>query len=413
MTDKKIAIISSLDTKGEAVEYLKSFIAGKGFTPISVDIGYGSPVTIPAGITVDDAAKAAGSSAEKVRALKDRREMIDIIRKGTIVKLKELCARGDLDGVLALGGMSNSALAAEIMQELPFTLPKLLMSTGASMPGSNRFFGPTGLTMMHSPIDIGALNSLLKAQLNRAAAAIVGMVENEIPASRLAGEKPMVAICTYGYTEKCSQYLAEALNDTYETVNFHASGIPEVTMEKLIEDGLFAGVIDLVPSSITNGLYGGGRTSWERRLEVAGEKGIPQVVAPAGVHTFSRTGLTEAELVPQLKGRKYRFMDAVRCTCYLTNEELVDVASVYAQRLNKAKGPVKFLVPLRGFLSVEKETYDAEAIRGFVAAMRKALKPEIELREVDANIDDPAFAQAVVAAFEEVMGSEKKIHSGG
>lgn len=413
MIDKKIAIISSLDTKGEAVDYLKSFISGKGFTPITVDVGYGSPVTIPADITVDEIARAAGSSAEEVRTLPDRREMIDIILKGAIVKLKELYAAGGLDGVLALGGMSNTSIAAEIMQELPFTLPKLLMSTGASMPGSNRFFGPTGLTMMHSPIDIGALNGLLKAQLNRAAAAMCGMVENEIPASGLSGEKPMVAICTYGYTEKCSQYLAEALNDTYETVNFHASGIAEVTMEKLIEDGLFAGVIDLVPSSITNALYGGGRTSWDRRLEVAGEKGIPQVVAPAGVHTFSRTGVTEDVLVPQLKGRKYYFMDAQRCTVFLTNEEVADVASVYARKLNKAKGPVKFLVPLQGWLSIEKESYNAEAIKGFVHTMRKELKPEIRLIVVDANIDDPAFAQAVVGAFYEAMGSQRKIQRGG
>lgn len=400
---KKIAIISSLDTKGEAVDYLKSFISAKGFTPISVDVGYGSQVTIPADVTVDEIAHAAGSTAEKVRALKDRREMIDIILKGAIVKLKELYGAGSLDGVLALGGMSNTSLAADIMQELPFTLPKLLMSTGASMPGSNRFFGPTGLTMMHSPIDIGALNGLLRAQLNRAAAAMCGMVENEIPSSGLSKDKPMVAICTYGYTEKCSHYLAEALNDKYETVNFHASGTAEVTMEKLIEDGLFAGVIDLVPSSITNAVYGGGRTSWDRRLEVAGEKGIPQVVAPAGVHTFSRTGVTEDVLVPQLKGRRYYFMDAQRCTVFITNEELVDVAAVYAQKLNKAKGPSAFLVPLCGWLSIEKESYDGEAIRLFVDALRGKLKPEIQLMEVDANIDDPAFAQAVVEAFAQVM----------
>jgi uncharacterized protein (UPF0261 family) len=103
----------------------------------------------------------------------------------------------------------------------------------------------------------------------------------------------------------------------------------------------------------------------------------------------------------------------MRCTCYLTNEEVIDVASVYAKKLNKAKGPVKFLVPLRGWISIEKENYNAEAIKGFVKAMRKALKPEIELIEVDANIDEPAFAQKVVEAFEDVMGSEKKIHSGG
>jgi len=407
MSEKSIAILSSLDTKAEAVNYLKEQIADKGFGAITVDVGYGSKVTIPADVTVDDVAKAAGSSAEKVRALKERRGMIDIIQAGAIAKLKSLYSEGSLDGVLALGGMSNTSLAADIMQELPFTLPKLLLSTGASMPGSNRFFGPTGLTMMHSPIDIGALNGLLKVQLNRAAAAICGMVENEMPAYGVAGDKPMVAICTYGYTEKCSQHLAEALNGKYETVNFHASGIPEVTMEKLAEDGLFAGIIDLVPSSITNALYEGSRTSWNRRLEIAGEKGIPQVVAPAGVHTFSRTGLTEEELAPQLNGRKYRFMDAKRATCYLSREEVIDVASVYAEKLNKGKGAVKFLVPLRGWLSIENESYDADTIQGFIRAMRTKLKPEIELREIDANIDAPAFADATVKAFEEVMQTGK------
>jgi uncharacterized protein (UPF0261 family) len=88
---------------------------------------------------------------------------------------------------------------------------------------------------------------------------------------------------------------------------------------------------------------------------------------------------------------------------------VIDVASVYAKKLNKAKGPAKFLVPLHGWLSIEKESYNAEAIKGFVEAMRKQLKPEIELIEVDANIDEPAFAQAVVGAFYEAMGSEKKI----
>jgi uncharacterized protein (UPF0261 family) len=401
MNKKTIAIISSLDTKGAAVDYLRKAIEERGHKPLVVDVGYGGEATIPADISVNDIAKAMGSDAQKVRNLKERRDMIDIVVKGAVVLLKKLYDAGEIDGVLALGGMSNTTLAADIMRELPFSLPKLLLSTGASMPGSNRFFGPTGLTMMHSLVDIGALNGLLRLQLTRAVSAICGMVENE--AAKSAEEKPMVAISTYGYTEKCSQYLEKALDSKYETVTFHASGIPEVTMEKLVEDGLFAGLIDLVPSSITNAAFGGGRTSWDRRLEVAGEKGVPQVVAPAGVHTYSRTGLTEEALVPQLKGRKYYFMDAQRATVWLTSEEMGEVASIYADRLNKGKGPCKFLVPLKGWLSIEKESFDSKGIRLFIEGLKKQLKPGIEVVEVDANIDEPAFAQAVVKAFLEVM----------
>jgi len=401
MEKKTIAIISSLDTKGAAVDYLKDLIAKEGYKPIAVDIGYGGQATCKVDVSIDDIAKAAGSNAEKLRGLKERREMIDLVAKGSAALLKGLHDAGRLDGVLALGGMSNTTLAADIMKELPIALPKLILSTGASMPGSHRFFGPTGVTMMHSVVDIGALNGLLRFQLTRAASTICGMVRSDFVPPEHA--LPMVAISTYGYTENCSQYLAEALKNTYETVTFHASGIPEVTMEKLVEDGLFAGIIDLVPSSITNAVFGGGRTSWDRRLEVAGEKGIPQVVAPAGVNTYSRTGVTEEVLVPQLKGRKYYFMDSQRATVWLSSEELGDVASVYAAKLNKAKGPCKFLVPLRGWLSIERESYDSSGILLFIDSLQKKLKPEIELRVIDANIDEAAFAEAVVEAFREVM----------
>jgi uncharacterized protein (UPF0261 family) len=264
---------------------------------------------------------------------------------------------------------------------------------------------------MHSLVDIGGLNRLLKDQLNRAAGAICGMAEIEILFSRSKKEKPLVAMSTYGYVENSAHYISRALEEKYELIPFHAVGMPEVVMEKLIDDGFFDAVIDLVPSSITNERFSGSRISWPRRLEVAGEKGIPQVVAPAGVDTISRTGFTAEELAPEFKIRKYYYMDALRVTVWLNAEELKDIAGVYAEKLNKAVGPTKFLIPKRGWLSIEKEGsdfYDPEGIQAFVAGLKKKLEAKIEVIEVDANIDDPVFAQAVIAAFEEVVGQGDK-----
>jgi uncharacterized protein (UPF0261 family) len=182
--------------------------------------------------------------------------------------------------------------------------------------------------------------------------------------------------------------------------------MPEVVMERLVGEDFFSGVIDLVPSSITNAKYNGSRISWPRRLEVAGEKGVPQVIAPAGVNTISRTGYTAEELAPEFKVRKHYTMDALRVTVWLNAEELKDIAGIYAEKLNKATGPTKFLIPKRGWLSIEKEGsdfYDLQGIQAFVDSIRGKLKPEIEIREIDANIDDTVFAQAVVSAFEEVI----------
>ncbi len=403
---KKIVIIATLDTKGEEVSYLKELILRRGHQPFIIDIGCGGEARLEADITADEVAQAAGTEIKKLRGSQERREVTEVMIKGAVAKLDALCRTGEVEGMISIGGMSSAVMASSIMKEMPYHIPKLIVSSAAAMPAANRFFGPTGITLMHSLLDISGLNRLLKAQLSRAAGAICGMVEGEIPPPHPAEGKPMVAMSTYGYVENCTRYISQALGGKYELIPFHASGMPEVAMEKLIEEDFFSGVIDLVPSSITNEKFDGSRISWPRRLEVAGEKGTPQVVAPGGVDTISRTGLTAEELAPELKIRKHYFMDALRVTVWLNVEELKNIASIYAEKLNKAVGPTKFLIPKRGWLSIEKEGsdfYDPQGIQAFVDGLKEKLKAEIEVREVDANIDDPVFAQAIVAAFEEVV----------
>jgi uncharacterized protein (UPF0261 family) len=403
---KRIVIIATLDTKGEEVGYLKELILGRGHQPFVIDIGCGGKARLEADISADEVAHAAGAEIEKLWRSQDRVKATGTMVKGAVAKLDALCRAGEVEGMLALGGMSSTVMASNIMKEMPYRIPKLILSSSASMPGLNQLFGPSGITLMHSLVDISGLNHLLKDQLARAAGAICGMVEGVVPPDSPGEEKPMVALSTYGYTDNCARCVHQALEGKYELIHFHAVGMPEIAMEKLIEEDFFSAVIDLVPSSITNDRFNGSRSSWPRRLEVAGEKGIPQVVAPGGVDTFSRTGYTAKELAPELKVRRHYFMDALRGTLWLTTDELRDIAGVYADKLNKAVGPTKFLIPKRGWLSIEKEGskfYYPEGIQAFVDGLRGKLKPEIELIEVDANIEDPVFAQAVVKAFEEVV----------
>lgn len=403
---KTIVIIATLDNRDQEVSYLGELISRRGYQPLIIDIGFRGEPRLEADITADDVAKAAGEKIEKLRDPQERKRATEVMIKGAIAKLDALCRAGQVAGIIAPGGLTTLGMASGIMREMPYQIPKLIVSSAASTPGVNRFFGPTGITIMHSLIDIRGLNRLLKVQLSRAAAAICSMVEAEISPSYPEEEKPRVAMSTYGYVDNCSRYIRELLGEKYELIGFHATGIPEVAMEKLIEEDFFSGVIDLVPSSITNEKFGGSRTSWSKRLEIAGEKGIPQVVATAGVDTISRTGFTAEELAPELKIRKHYFMDAQRVTVFLNKADLKNIASIYAEKLNKAVGPTKFLVAKRGWISIEKEGsdfYNPQGIQAFVDGLKGKLKSEIELIEVDANIDDLAFAQAVVDAFEEVM----------
>ena len=53
----------------------------------------------------------------------------------------------------------------------------------------------------------------------------------------------------------------------------------------------------------------------------------------------------------------------------------------------------------------DSEYFEPESIRAFVDVLKKELKPEVEIREIDANIDTVEFGQAVLAAFREVTMS--------
>ncbi len=405
---KSIVIIVTLDTKSVEAAYLRDRILELGHRPLIIDVGCGGLPKMEADISAAEVAQAADADLDSLRTSRDRDMATGAMIRGAVIKLTALCQAGEVEGLISIGGMSSAVMASRIYREMPYRIPKLLLTTAASMPQANQFFGPSGVTVMHSLVEVAALNRLLMGELARAAGAICGMVEGQALVKLPAVLKPMIAMSTNGWVETPAQYLAKELTDRYEIVRFHGTGLPEVVMEKLIEEDYFSAVIDLVPSSITNERFDGSRISWPRRLEVAAEKGIPQVVAPSLVNVISRTRDASAALAEEMKIRKYYFMDSLRILLWLTKEELTDIASVYAEKLNKATGPTKFLIPMKGWLNVETEDseyFEPESIRAFVDVLKKELKPEVEIREIDANIDTVEFGQAVLAAFREVTMS--------
>ncbi len=320
---KRIAIIVTLDTKSEEAAYLRERILELGHQALIIDVGCGGLPQMEADITAVEVAEAAGRRSRGSPGLARPRhgDRCHDPRRGR--RSWTLCAEaGEVEGLISIGGMSSAVMASSIYRDMPYRIPKLLLTTAASMPQANRFFGPSGVTVMHSLIEVGALNRLLMGELARAAGAICGMVEGQALVRLPAKLKPMVAMSTNGWVETPAQYLVDELKSEYEIVRFHGTGLPEVVMEKLVEEDYFTAVIDLVPSSITNERFDGSRISWPRRLEVAGERGIPQVIAPSLVNVISRTRDTSAALAEEMKRRKYYFMDSLRILLWLTKDEL-------------------------------------------------------------------------------------------
>jgi uncharacterized protein (UPF0261 family) len=197
-------------------------------------------------------------------------------------------------------------------------------------------------------------------------------------------------------------------------IPWHAQGVGDRTMEDLIEEGLFDGVIDLVPAGVSEQLIGGNRAAGPTRLEAAGQRGIPQVLTPCGFDMISCGPLDRRDqgdplwTSRRLAERKIFIPDAFRVQVRTSADELREVAQAVAEKLNKSKGPTKFLIPTQGWsaLSVEgADLHEPETDAVFAPVLREHLRPDIEVKELDTHLNTPEFARAVVDALEAMMKS--------
>jgi uncharacterized protein (UPF0261 family) len=248
----------------------------------------------------------------------------------------------------------------------------------------------------------------MKNVLSRAAGAICGMVEGsaKVPVSLLIeGEKKLVAMTHFGPCEGCAVLVRKQLEQRgYQVIGFSAAGVGDRAMEDILErQGIFAAVIDLAPGGVGEEMLGFTRAAGPRRLEGAGRRGTPQIIAPCGVNWGSPL---KRDYKPEYKNRKKYDYDASRTFIRLSRDEMITVANTMADKLNKARGLVKFLIPLGGWSSLDKrgtEFCDKELDKVFVSTLKKRLKKAIEIREIDADLETPEFADAVVKAFDELM----------
>jgi uncharacterized protein (UPF0261 family) len=410
---KTIAIVCTLDTKGEEAKYLKELIEARGHKTILVDTNMGGEPTITPDVSAEEVARAGGGDIREIRASKKTGEVTPIMIKGASVKVKELLKASQLDGVISFGGASNTTIGTSVMKALPFGIPKFMVSSTASMPAyAARYIGTRDITMMHSVVDIAGFNDLTKAVLERAAGGICGMVEASSGAVEPVTEKPIIAVTEFKFAEVCGHHVREYLEEKgYEVIPCHAQGIGDRAMEELIEQGLFDGVVDLVPAGVSEQLIGGNRAAGPTRLEAAGQRGIPQVVAPCGFEMISCGPLDRRDrgdplwTSRRLAERKIFIPDAFRVQVRTSADELREIAQVVAEKLNKSKGPVKFLIPIKGWsaLSVEgTDLYDPETDAVFAPALREQLRLDIEVEELDTHLNTPEFARAAVEALDDL-----------
>jgi uncharacterized protein (UPF0261 family) len=406
---KTVCILGAFDTKGEDHAFLREEILKLGQQVVTVSIGVlDSTRLFPVDFEASEVVQVAGLDLEQIRARKDKAEAMKALDQGAPKLVRSLYEQGRFDGIIGMGGSGGSAIIASAMRALPIGVPKVLVSTVASGDVSFYIRGKD-ITMIPSIVDVAGLNRVSRLIYARAAGAICGMLQNE-PA-RASDDRPIITASMFGNTTDCVGACSEALKRKgFEVLVFHATGAGGRAMETLVADRLVEAVLDITTTEWADELCQGIFSAGPQRLDAPGQRGVPHLIVP-GCVDMANFGApsTVPEKFRQAKRLFYEWNPSV--TLMRTNvEENRQMGEIFAKKANAAKGPVAFLIPLRGVSMLDgdgQQFCDREADRAMFDAIKANLNPGIPVVELDLNINDPAFAAKAVEMMLELIQQKK------
>lgn len=129
---KTVAIIGTFDTKGEEFAYVKTRFEELGINTITIHCGVFDPQTMP-DVTNTEVAAAVDIEMSTIAEKKDRAFATETMTRGVEKLLPTLYANGRFDGVFSMGGSGGTAIATAGMRKLPVGVPKVMVSTMASV----------------------------------------------------------------------------------------------------------------------------------------------------------------------------------------------------------------------------------------------------------------------------------------
>jgi len=349
MSEKvKILVAGILDTKGKEIRFIADRIKASGGEPIILELSVGKEAGW-ADIPVSEVVEKVGSSTKKIFSM-ERAKASEIIVDGAIQIAREMLNRGELDGMIAMGGSMGTSMATRVMQTLPIGVPKVMLSTMTS--GDVRpYVGTKDICMVYPIAEVG-LNAVTRIVLNNAAGAVVGMAR--APVLEKTAEKPLVGCMMFGVTTPAVLRVSKYFEDKgYDIMINHAVGSGGQSMEELITDGYIIGMLDITTHEIVDFMLGGVLSAGPDRLTAAGKRGIPQVVAPGGLDVIN---FTTPDSVPahykdelDIPGRVIKVHNPTVTVVGTSLDEAHDIAKHIAGKLNKAKGPTALCVPMKGW----------------------------------------------------------------
>ena len=387
-----IAILGTMDTKGEEHAFVADQIRQRGHQILVIDTGTMGEPKLQPDVTREQIAAMAGVDLKALVAKRDRGEAVTAMSIGAPGILAKLAQEKKIDGVISLGGGGGTAISTAAMRALPIGFPKLMVSTLAS-GNTAQYVGVKDIVMFPSIVDVAGLNRISRQILTRAAGAICGMVQAQPVA---VADKPIVVASQFGNTTACVDHARKIFETAgYEVLVFHATGAGGRTMESLIESGMVAGVLDITTTEWADELVGGFLTAGPSRLEAAAKHAVPAIVTPG---CLDMVNFYAPDSVPsKFQGRTFYQHNPQVTLMRTTPEECAQLGKIIAEKLNASRGPVSVLLPRKAISVISapgQPFHDPVADDALFNGIKTNLRSDLELIEMDCEINDPRFAEA-------------------
>jgi uncharacterized protein (UPF0261 family) len=401
-----VLVVGTLDTKGAELRFIRDIIAGSGLRTRLVDV------------STSGKASSCDVSAQEI-ALNHGRGGSGVFgadRGASVTAMADAFARwlrrqGNVAGIISAGGSGGASLVAPGMRTLPVGVPKMLISSVAS-GDVGPYVGPADITMMYSVTDVQGLNSISRVVLANGANALVGMVkarldERAVKQHDAGASLPAIGITMFGVTTPAVQKIAADLRDEFECLVFHATGVGGRSMEKLVDSGQLAGVIDLTTTEVCDLLMGGAFPATDDRFGAVIRTRVPYV---GSTGALDMVNFGAPDTIPErYRQRKFHVHNPQVTLMRTTPEENERMGQWIGERLNQMDGPVRFFLPEGGVSALDapgQPFRDADADAALFRAMERTVRQtgNRQLIRVKNNINDPEFAAAVVNAFRPLLG---------
>lgn len=401
-----VLVAGTLDTKGTELRFIRDIIAESGLRTRLVDVSTsGKHATCD--VSAQEIALNHGRGGSAVFG-PDRGAAVAAMADAFANWIKR---QGHVAGVISAGGSGAASLVAPGMRTLPVGVPKLIISSIASGDVAP-YVGPADITMMYSVTDVQGLNSISRAVLSNGANAIAGMVKGRLD-QREARERaasaalPSVGITMFGVTTPAVQNIAADLREDFECLVFHATGVGGRSMEKLVDSGQLAGVIDLTTTEICDLLMGGVFPATEDRFGAIIRTRLPYV---GSVGALDMVNFGAPDTIPErYRGRKFHVHNPQVTLMRTTVEENERIGRWIGERLNEMDGPVRFFLPEGGVSALDargQPFWDPEADAALFRTLERTVRQtgNRQLIRVKQNINEPEFASTITAAFRTLFG---------